>query len=165
MNGVTTYIPNLKAKRIPQRVLARRVLAAALAVILAGGACAAAQVTTIQHGSQLPGGTRVVGPSQLPMSNPAPNPVFQDRRIRQLNVERQKEMVSDSEKLLKLTAELNAEIAKSHAQALTPDQLRTVAKIEKLAKSVREKMTNPVEGSIFEQGIPVPQAVPPSAMP
>jgi len=165
MNGVTTYIPNLKAKRIPRRMLPCRVLAGALTVILAGVACAAAQVTTIQHGSQLPCGTRVVGPSQLPMSNPAPNPVFQDRRIRQLNVERQKEMVSDSEKLLKLTAELNAEIAKSHAQALTPDQLRTVAKIEKLAKSVREKMTNPVEGSIFEQGIPVPQAVPPSAMP
>lgn len=165
MNGQTTYIPNRKAKRIPCRMLPCRVLTAALAVIFAGAACAAAQVTTIQHGPQLPGGTRVVGPSQIPMSGPGPNPVFQDRRIRQLNIERQKEMVSDSEKLLKLTSELNAEIAKSNAKALTPDQLRTVAKIEKLAKSVREKMTNPVEGSIFEQGIPVPQPGPPATLP
>lgn len=165
MNDRKAYIPNPKAKRTPHRGLPRRAAAVALAVIFAGAACAGAQVTTIQHGQQLPGGTRVVGPSQIPMTGPGPNPVFQDRRIRQLNIERQKEMVSDTEKLVKLTSELNAEIAKSNAKALTPDQLRTVAKIEKLAKSVREKMTNPVEGSIFEQGIPVPQPIPPVTVP
>lgn len=165
MNSQTSLISNPTVKRTARRMLPGRVLAVALAVIFAGAAGVTAQVTTIQHGPQLPGGTRVVGPSQIPMSNPGPNPVFQARRIRQLNIERQKEMVSDSEKLLKLTADLNAEIAKSHAKALTPDQLRIVAKIEKLAKSVREKMTNPVEGSIFDQGIPVPQPVPPASLP
>lgn len=89
-----------------------------------------------------------------------PNATFQERRIRQLNVERQKEMVSDTNDLLKLTAQLNAEVAKNHSSNLTPDQERMLARIEKLAKSIREKMSNPVQGSVFEDSFPPPMAQP-----
>jgi len=66
------------------------------------------------------------------------------RHLVALNAERQKEMVSDTNKLLKLARELNEEVAASHATAFTPDQIRKIAEIEKLAKSVRERMTSAV---------------------
>lgn len=68
------------------------------------------------------------------------DPVTAARRLRYLNEERQKSMVSDTEKLLKLTQELNAEIAASDQTALTPIQVRRAAEIEKLARNVKQKM-------------------------
>jgi hypothetical protein len=64
--------------------------------------------------------------------------------------------VADTDKLLKLTAELNADIAQTHSTSFTPDQLRLLARIEKLAKSVKDKMSNPVQGTIFDEGFPAP---------
>jgi hypothetical protein len=55
-------------------------------------------------------------------------------------------MVSDANKLLRLVKELNAEIARSDAESLTPEQLRKVTDIEKLAHSVKEKMSTSVRG-------------------
>lgn len=70
------------------------------------------------------------------------DPVMAERRMRALNAERQKEMVSDANKLLKLAKELNNEVAMANTGAFTPDQLRKIAEIEKLAKNVRERMTS-----------------------
>jgi hypothetical protein len=70
-----------------------------------------------------------------------PDSSMAQRRLRMLNNERQKSIVSDSDKLLKLTTELNDEIAHSNPGTLTPDQLRKIAEIEKLAHDVRDKMT------------------------
>jgi hypothetical protein len=66
--------------------------------------------------------------------------VYQERRLRQLYEAQHKSMVSDTDRLLKLVTELNAEIDSTNPSALTPDQLRKVAEIEKLAHSVRDKM-------------------------
>ena len=63
------------------------------------------------------------------------------RRMRALNVERQKSVVSDTDKLLKLAKELNKEIENSNPVALTPVQLRKISDIEKLARSVKQKMS------------------------
>lgn len=71
------------------------------------------------------------------------DPIQQERWQRGLNIERQKEMVSDTNKLLKLARELNTEISSSNSDSLTPAQLRKVAEIEKLAHSVKEKMKGP----------------------
>jgi hypothetical protein len=49
-------------------------------------------------------------------------------------------MISDTEKLVKLVSELEAEIGSSSSAALTTEQLRKLAEIEKLAHSVKEKM-------------------------
>jgi hypothetical protein len=65
----------------------------------------------------------------------------QEKRFKALNAQRQKSMVEDTNKLLKLTTELNAVVNSEHARTLNADELRTVAEIEKLARSVREKMS------------------------
>jgi hypothetical protein len=72
-----------------------------------------------------------------------------EKRLNALNAERQKSMVSDTEKLYKLAAELNKQIAQSNSGALTPDQMRMVAEIEKLAHNVRDKMTMSLRGPQF----------------
>ena len=69
------------------------------------------------------------------------DPVAQQRRLRALNIERQKEMVADANKLLKLAKELNDEVAAAHEDSLTPAQIHKIAEIEKLAHSVKERMT------------------------
>ena len=69
-----------------------------------------------------------------------------EKRLRALNAERQKDLVSDANKLLKLTTELNAEIVRDNPDSLSPNQLRKVAEIEKLAHSVKDKMSTSVRG-------------------
>jgi hypothetical protein len=69
------------------------------------------------------------------------DPVMAERRMKMLNNERRKSLLSDTEKLLKLATELNNEIGRSNSGSLSPDQLRKVAEIEKLAHNVRDKMT------------------------
>ena len=80
------------------------------------------------------------------------DPVEAARRLRALNEMRQKSMVSDTDKLLKLANELNTEIASANSETLTPDQLHKLAMIEKLARSVKEKMSTPVGGlPVYQQ--------------
>ncbi len=75
------------------------------------------------------------------------DPIYQQKRLRQLNVAQHKSMVSDTDKLLKLVTELNAEISSTSPASLTPEQLRKVAEIEKLAHSVKDKMRSSVQGA------------------
>jgi hypothetical protein len=70
---------------------------------------------------------------------PATN-IFYEKRIQMLNAEQHRSMVADTDRLVKLVADLNAQIASSKVSTLTPEQLRTVAEIEKLAHNVRDKM-------------------------
>lgn len=72
---------------------------------------------------------------------------FQQRRIRQLNAAKYKSIVSNTDKLMKLVEELNAEISSTNPASLTPDQLRKIAAIEKFARSVKDEMRSPVQGS------------------
>jgi hypothetical protein len=74
------------------------------------------------------------------------DPVEEERRLRLLNVERQKSLVSDAGKLLKLAGELNAEVAQTNPDSLTQAELRKLAEIEKLAHSVKQKMSDSVGG-------------------
>ncbi len=69
-----------------------------------------------------------------------------EKRLRALNADRQKSLVSDAAKLLKLAQQLNAELAQSPADELTPAQVRKMAEIEKLARSVKAKMSTSVRG-------------------
>ena len=74
-------------------------------------------------------------------------PSMQDERLlRALNADRQKSMVSDANRLLRLAKELNAEIARTNPDSLSLDQLRKMAEIEKLARNVKEKMSTSVRG-------------------
>jgi hypothetical protein len=75
------------------------------------------------------------------------DPVDQQRQLRQLNVALHKSMVSDTDKLLKLVTDLNAELSTANPDSLTPDQLKKVAAIEKLARNVKEAMKTSVAGA------------------
>jgi hypothetical protein len=68
-----------------------------------------------------------------------------ERRLRELNLQRQKEIVSDTAKLLRLARELNDEITDAETP-MTDTQVRKVAEIGKLAKTVKEKMSYSVGG-------------------
>jgi len=61
-----------------------------------------------------------------------------------LNADRQKTMVRDAEKLLRLATELKAEIEKDEPTSLTLEEMHKWAEIEKLAHSVKEKMSTSV---------------------
>jgi hypothetical protein len=69
------------------------------------------------------------------------------KRIKMLNAERQKALVSETEKLLKLAKEFNDELAAADDSGrLSGQQLRKLDEIGKLAKSVKEKMSYSVVG-------------------
>ncbi len=75
------------------------------------------------------------------------DPVAQQRQLRQLIVSLHKSMVSDTDKLQKLVTDLNAELGNANPDSLTPDQLKKIAAIEKLARNVKEAMKTSVQGS------------------
>lgn len=62
------------------------------------------------------------------------------KRLEQMNLLRQKEMSDATARLVKLANEVKAETGQGAANSLTVVELRKVELIEKLAKSVREKM-------------------------
>lgn len=74
------------------------------------------------------------------------NPVESEKRLRMINSERQKSLTADTNRLLALATELQNEIAKSNTGELTPEQLRKIAEIEKLAHSVKDKMSMSLRG-------------------
>lgn len=69
---------------------------------------------------------------------------FAQRRLRALNEARQKDLVADTGKLVKLAQGLDADVRSSDTPALTPAQNEKLAEIEKLARRVRQKMTESV---------------------
>lgn len=68
------------------------------------------------------------------------DPLAASRRIKKLNEIRQKALVAETEKLLRLARELNAAVSDKDSQMSAEERLRRVAEIEKLAKDVKSKM-------------------------
>ena len=89
------------------------------------------------------------------------DPVFQERRLRMLKEAQHKSMVADTDKLLRLAAELNAEIARTGPASLSSEQLRKVAEIEKLARGVKDKMRTTVQGGpgLLDLSTPMPPSL------
>ena len=68
------------------------------------------------------------------------NILFNQLWREKFNAVRQKSMISDVEKLLKLTSELNADIASAGEAPLSRGELKKVTEIEKLARQVKGSM-------------------------
>lgn len=72
-----------------------------------------------------------------------PNPL-EDKMLRQrmkaLNEQRQKQLVEDTNRLLTLATELKEEVDKSSKDTLSISVIKKAEQIEKLAKSVKDKM-------------------------
>jgi hypothetical protein len=130
-----------------------RGLAVALLVLLACTVAGRSQSTSGSNGGSSGSGQGSIGLPRSGFGHQGMGPLSNDddfdlvmveRRIRALNAERQKQMVTDANKLLKLAKELNDEVAAANTSSFTPDQLHKIAEIEKLARSVRERMTSEV---------------------
>jgi hypothetical protein len=86
-------------------------------------------------------------PGQMP-SGPVtpgePPSAMDERMIRQrlksLNEQRQKQLVEDTNRLLALATELKQEVDKSSKDTLSISVIKKAEQIEKLAKSVKDKM-------------------------
>ena len=83
----------------------------------------------------------------LPMGDGSDSSGF--RLLRMLNAARQKSMVTDAAKLLKLARQLDAEVAAANGDSFTPEQLRKIARIEKLARNVKEEMSSSVRDAVM----------------
>jgi hypothetical protein len=79
------------------------------------------------------------------------DPVYDQRRMKALNADRHRSMVSDTEKLLQLAKQLDSEIAGNSTDGLTSQEMKQVAEIEKLARSVKEKMARSFGGGPLDQ--------------
>jgi hypothetical protein len=92
-------------------------------------------------------------PSALPASpaqstdgtpDPAPRDPEQARILHEMsrdrNAERQKEIVADTNQLMELIKQLKQSVDKSNKDELSLSVVNTAAEIEKLAKSVKQKM-------------------------
>src|SRR5579862_5303013 len=115
--------------------------AMAMGVILSlTGDCGAQSMPPIDNGPQ----RRIPTPRDpQQLDTPAITPAtegFYEKRLQVLNAAQHKSMVADTDRLLKLVSDLNAQINGNNSNTLTQDQLRMVAEIEKLAHSVRDKM-------------------------
>ncbi len=147
MSGPVAFNPKPAGMRISRwltGLLPGRGFGLAVALSLTGVALVRAQITTISQGSQLPS-PQVVGSMADPNSGPREtDPVLERQRIQALRMEREADLISDTNKLLKLTTRLNAEVDETHATSLTHQQLRMLAKIEKLAKSVKRNISTPL---------------------
>ena len=111
---------------------------AALVVFVAVGWLSRAQFTS---------NPRVLVPAQ-PGFGDGPNldPLSEAKRMKALNADRHKQMVSDTEKLVKLARQLDAEIASNPTAGLTPEEVQKLQAIEKLARNVKIKMAQSFGG-------------------
>jgi hypothetical protein len=133
----------------PPRLLRAAWIACLL--ILSGGA----QNSPVQNQGQFPRppSQRPDGAQEGAQNNDS---IEEERRLRTLNAERQRTMVADTAKLLRLAKELNAEIESAQPAALNSSQLHKVGEIEKLAHGVKDKMSTSVRGiPVFSQPPPL----------
>jgi uncharacterized protein YlxW (UPF0749 family) len=71
---------------------------------------------------------------------PELSPQMQERQARLQSSERQKRLVADTDKLLALATELKQEVDKTNKDVLSVDVIKKADAIEKLARSVKERM-------------------------
>ena len=65
---------------------------------------------------------------------------MQEEQAKKVNDERQKKLASDTAKLYALAGELKEEVEKSDKNTLSVDVVKKAEEIERLARSVKEKM-------------------------
>jgi hypothetical protein len=78
---------------------------------------------------------------------PPEDDVWQQQQRKEMekkaNLQRQEEIKKDSEKLLELATELKQSVDKSSENTLSLEVIKKAEQIEKLAKTVKEKMKGP----------------------
>lgn len=83
---------------------------------------------------------RVDGTAENPSEVDPSRERIESERLKKANLERQAQLKNDTEKLVKLAGELKDYVDKSNENVLSLDVLKKADEIEKLAKSVKDKM-------------------------
>jgi hypothetical protein len=122
-------------------------------VLVLGGAARGQSTGVSNPTGNLPGITQGPGSGSgrggqspnSPISAPADtetniSPQTEEAQSKLRNVERQKQLVEDTQKLLSLANELKTDVDKSTKDTLSLDVIRKADEIEKLAHTVKEKM-------------------------
>jgi hypothetical protein len=85
-------------------------------------------------------------PSPTPQTSPPEDPwEVQQRKeaLKKFNLQRQQEIKKDTDKLLELATELKQSVDKSNENTLSLEVIKKAEQIEKLAKTVKDKMKGP----------------------
>ena len=114
---------------------------------LAGAAVVSAQIPSTATGMppSTTKSTSPLGSGDQPLGSEPQNPMGERMRMtaeKAHNEDRRKRMLSDTDKLLALSAELKADIEKSTKDELSLDVIRKAQEIEKLAHDVQQRMKN-----------------------
>jgi type VI protein secretion system component VasF len=118
--------------------------AAVLAVFAAASAAALApaqQSQQVPQNQNPPLVSRPIGPGAAPSNDE--DPMMRHMAVqlaKSRNNQRQQQLVTDTAKLLELATELKSEVEKSNKDTLSLAVVKKAEEIEKLAKSVKEKM-------------------------
>ena len=67
---------------------------------------------------------------------------MEEQQVKTRNMERQKQLVDDTQKLVALANELKTDVDKSSKDTLSLDVVRKADEIEKLAHNVKDRMKN-----------------------
>lgn len=153
MNAARMKLLFLPARRYACAAVVALGVILLLSVPSSGQTSSSGQVTNLgQLTRRTPASSRDLDPSQMGMTG---RPIFYEKRLQMLNAAQHQSMVADTDKLLKLVTDLNSQINSSNSSSLTPEQLRMVADIEKLAHSVRDKMRMSVRSAMDNGPTPV----------
>jgi hypothetical protein len=106
-----------------------------LFLALSGQGQSAGQIPTQPAPGQMPSGPVTPGEPPSPMEDK-----MLHQRLKSLNEQRQKQLVDDTNRLLSLATELKEEVDKSSKDTLSISVIKKAEQIEKLAKSVKDKM-------------------------
>ncbi len=92
--------------------------------------------------AQIHGGPpqRVDGAADNPPEMDENRERMESERLKKANLARQAQLKSDTDKLVKLAGELKDYVDKSNENVLSLDVMKKAEEIEKLAKSVKERM-------------------------
>jgi hypothetical protein len=115
-------------------------------VLLAMLSGAAFGQTTTKDAAQQDGDTAAAAPKPAAQQESKPDDAATDKAAaaKPMTPEeaRQAQLVADTNKLLELSQELKAEVAKSSKDTLSLAVVKKAAEVEKLAKSLKERMRN-----------------------
>ena len=117
----------------------RAVLQMAFVVFIFAATTLTAQMAPIQRPPQgpppdLPQATRPVPPSEIEEQAAR-------ERLKKANLQRQAQLKADTDKLLELSKQLKEYVDKTNENVLSVDVVRKAEEIEKLARSVKQKMS------------------------
>jgi hypothetical protein len=92
---------------------------------------------------QLPSALSTIEPGALAGSNDAATAEMRAELEKKTEAQRVEQLKNDTDKLLKLSEELKTYVDKTNTNVLSLDVMKKAAEIEKLAKSVHDKMRGP----------------------